>query len=62
MVPKVFGKRRLGELDRDCQNADFVDQVEPVIPVIFAIAADAMMHKQNRCLSIAFAGPGGVQD
>jgi len=61
MVPKVFGERRLWELDRDCQNAGFVDQVEPVIPVIFAIAADTVMHKQNRCPGIVFAGPGGVQ-
>ena len=61
MVPQVFGERRLGELDRDGQNAGFIDEIEPVITIISAIAADAVMHKQNRYRGIVLARPGGVQ-
>ena len=61
IVPKIFGKRRLGELDRDSQDAGFVHQVEPVITILSAIAADAVMHEQNRCPGIILARPCGVQ-
>jgi hypothetical protein len=39
MVPEMFGERRLGELDGDRQDVCMVDQIQPIVPVVPAIAA-----------------------
>jgi len=61
MVPKMFRERSLGELDGDRQNAGFVDQIQPMVPVVLAIAADTVIHKQNRCPDVVIVWPRGMK-
>ena len=57
----MFGERRLGELDGDRQDAGLVDQIQPVVPVVPTIAADTVVHEQNRCPDVVIAWPRGVK-
>jgi hypothetical protein len=61
MVPEMFGERRFGELDGDRQDAGLVDQIQPVVPVVPTIAADTVVHEQNRCPDVVIAWPRGVK-
>jgi hypothetical protein len=44
----MFGKGRFGKLDGSRQDTRFVDQIEPIIPIIPSIATDPVVHEQNR--------------
>ena len=61
VIPEMFGKGRFGKLDSKCQDTRFVDQIEPIIPIIPSIATDPVMHEQNRDAGVVIAWPRGMQ-
>jgi hypothetical protein len=52
IVPEVLGERRLGKLDGIRQDTCFVNQIQPIIPVILAVATYTVIHEQNRSLGV----------
>jgi hypothetical protein len=45
----------------DAGNHEAVDQIQPVVPVVAAIAADTVMHEQNRYPDVVIARSHGVE-
>src|SRR5215472_6429430 len=57
----MIGERPNWELDGNGQHPGFVNQIQPIVPVISSIATYTMMHEEHGCPGVEITWRGGVQ-